>query len=132
MEALGRLSVPQRADGDRILFQQGEPCCGLFILKSGDAVLEMRIDSGPPIVRFEVPGGSLLGLPAVVANQPYSLTATALLGSEVSFVNRTEAMNLLASNAALSLKALQVVAAETRAARLEMASLIDQRRKPSS
>jgi CRP-like cAMP-binding protein len=127
LQALERLSVSLRSDDDRILFTQGDDCNGLYILKSGEAVLEMRSDDGEVIFRFQTPGGSLLGLPSVLCNQPYSLTAIAFRGSQICFVNRTDAINLFSSKPELSLSALQVMAAETRSARLEMVSFMAKR-----
>jgi CRP-like cAMP-binding protein len=61
--------------------------------------------------------GSILGLPALISDQPYSLTAIAGAGAQVRFVGRSEFFSLMQSNPLLSLKMLKVLAAEVRTAR---------------
>ena len=70
-----------------------------------------------PILSVEATGGSLLGLPGLVSNQPYSLTVVARAGARVSFLGRTEFTALMQSNPPLAFKILQVLAAEVRSAR---------------
>ena len=94
----------------------------MFVLRSGHATLEMRSNTGEVVARFATGDGSLLGLPAVFSGETYSLTAVAQRGSIVSFVERGSFLDLMGSNPAFSLKVLQVIAAETRAAR---AALVD-------
>ena len=76
----------------------------------------MRAMAGPSSL-VEVVPGSLLGLPALVSDQPYSLSAIARAGAHVSFVSRAEFFALMQAQPALSLKMLQVLAAEVRTAR---------------
>lgn len=102
---------------DRILFRQGEEPQGLYILKSGRAALTMHSALGEEIVSAHAGSGSLLGLPGLVGNQPYTLTATALAGAEVSFVTRESFTSLMGADPMLALKILTVLAAEVRSAR---------------
>jgi CRP-like cAMP-binding protein len=62
--------------------------------------------------------GSLLGLPAVISNIAYSLSATALPGAEVSFVPREDFSNLMLTEPGLAVLILKVLAAEVRTARI--------------
>jgi CRP-like cAMP-binding protein len=122
IDALSERAVPVSCPEDRVLFRQGEECAGLFVLRSGHAILEMRSNTGEVVARFGTGDGSLLGLPAVFSGETYSLTAVAQQDSSVSFVERGSFLDLIWLNPALSLKMLQVIAAETRAAR---AALVD-------
>jgi CRP-like cAMP-binding protein len=61
--------------------------------------------------------GSLLGLPGLVGNEPYTLAAIARKDAELRFVSRDEFTNLMQTSPLLSLKVLQVLAAEVRSAR---------------
>lgn len=122
IEALSERAVPVLCPEDRVLFRQGEECLGVFILRSGHATLEMLSNTGEVVARFATGDGSLLGLPAVFSGEKYSLTAIALRSSNVRFVESGSFLDLMGSNPALSLKVLQVTAAETRAAR---AALVD-------
>jgi CRP-like cAMP-binding protein len=61
--------------------------------------------------------GSLLGLPGVIGNEPYTMTAMARKDSEVGFVTRNDFEELLNAEPLLYPKVLQVLAAEVRSAR---------------
>ena len=76
--------------------------------------------SNEPTLNCEASAGSLLGLPGVIANRPYSLTAIALRAAHVSFIARDDFNALMQSNPHLSLMILQVLAAEVRSARLAL------------
>jgi CRP-like cAMP-binding protein len=67
--------------------------------------------------------GSLLGVPAVVANKPYSLTAEAEEGAEVCVVPGEDFVRLMRSDPALSFHVLQVLAEEVRFARETLSHL---------
>jgi CRP-like cAMP-binding protein len=115
--ALEERSVAISCNADRVLFHQGEAADGLYILREGDVTLTMASEEGKTILSTQAAAGSLLGLPAVVGNEPYSLTATAHQGAEIGFVTRDQFTALMKSDPLLALKILQVLAAEVRSAR---------------
>jgi CRP-like cAMP-binding protein len=123
VEALGRQGVPVPCTEDRVLFRQGEECSGLYVLRSGEAILEIHSPVGRCIVSFDAPAGSLMGLPAVLANQPYSATATAFKGSTIGLISRYEFLKLMESDPTLYPMVLQVLAAQIQAARSELSVL---------
>lgn len=102
---------------DRILFTQGESPTGLFVLRSGMGRLSMTSPKGDVLMSMPVGAGSVLGLPALVGNQPYSLTASAFKGAEIAFVAAEEFSALMLSNPSLSMSVLRILAAEVRNAR---------------
>ncbi|MDR3739402.1 MAG: Crp/Fnr family transcriptional regulator [Terracidiphilus sp.] len=102
---------------DRVLFLQGESPAGLYILRSGTATLSMTSITGEQLVNTEVSAGSLLGLPGVIGNQPYTLTGKAAKGTELGFVTLEDFSKLMLENPSLSLRVLRVLAAEVRTAR---------------
>jgi CRP-like cAMP-binding protein len=117
LDALEERSRTIVCSEERVLFAQGEEPTGLYILRSGSATLSMITESGQPIVLTSVAAGSLLGLPGLIGDQPYSLTAVAGPGAELGFVTREDFCRLMLSDPALSLKVLGVLAAEVRSAR---------------
>lgn len=114
---LEKKAPPVVCDSERVLFMQGDPPAGLYILRYGVARLSMDSAAGKPIIYVTVSGGSLLGLPGLVANQPYTLTARAEAGAVVGFIPRDEFTALMQSEPLLALKVLAVLAAEVRSAR---------------
>jgi CRP-like cAMP-binding protein len=71
----------------------------------------------------QAPAGSLLGLPGLIGNEPYTLTAIARNGARLSFISRDEVTSLMRTDPLLALKMLQVLAAEVRSARHALSSL---------
>jgi len=117
IRALDARSTPLRCDTDRLLFRQDEPSVGIYILHEGGATLTMNSPSGQQLFSVQVMAGSLLGLPGLIGNQPYSLSAVARAGARVSFVSRAEFTALMQADPLLSIKILRVLAAEVRTAR---------------
>ena len=117
IRALSEHATPIVCDTDRILFQQDDPPVGLYILHEGEATISMTSQDGQTILSVQARDGSLLGLPGLISNQPYSLTAVAHAGARVSFLGRTEFTTQMESNPPLAFKILQVLAAEVRSAR---------------
>lgn len=117
IKALDRHSLPIVCEQDRILFHQGDAPAGLYILNAGDATLSMTSPGGDAIVSMDAIAGSLLGLPGVISNQPYTLTAIAHHGARLSYVCRDDFTALMQTEPLLSLKILQVLAAEVSSAR---------------
>ena len=116
LKALEERSSTLRCEGDRILFEQGETPVGLYILHKGRATLLMKAD-GRTVLSVETGPGALLGLPGIIGNQPYSMTGIAHAGAEVRFLSHEEFTALMLSNPKLSIKILQILAAEVRTAR---------------
>jgi CRP-like cAMP-binding protein len=118
IQALEKRATPIVCNEDRTLFHQGDPAVGLYILSQGEAVVSM--DAGDDAIAFSctASAGSLLGLPGLIANQPYSLTAVARKGARIGFISKDEFNSLMQTEQPLMVKVLQVLAAEVRSARL--------------
>jgi len=117
MQALEKHSHPMLSGKGKILFRQGEAAEGLFVLCEGSVTLTMHGVHGQTVLTVEIGAGSLLGLPALVGNQPYSMTARAGDDTVVQFIGRDEFNRFMQSNPQLALKVLQVLANEVRTAR---------------
>jgi CRP-like cAMP-binding protein len=83
IEQLEKRAEPVAFGRDRVLFHQGDAPKGVYILRRGSAILTNMSD-GDALLSVEAGPGSLLGVPAVVGSKPYSLTAEAVDGAEVS------------------------------------------------
>ncbi|HLY40870.1 MAG TPA: cyclic nucleotide-binding domain-containing protein [Terracidiphilus sp.] len=117
IHALEARSTRIVCDEERVLFHQGDSATGLFVLRSGTARLTMTSPKGDVLMSMPVSAGSVLGLPALVGNQPYSLTASALKGAELAFVTSQDFSSLMFSTPSLSMSVLRILAAEVRNAR---------------
>lgn len=117
IRALAAQSTPVVCDSDKVLFHQDDAPIGVYILHQGAVSLTMCAHDGQTIFSISAQPGSLLGLPGVISDEPYSLTAVALSGANLGFVNRDAIFALMKSEPLLSLKMLQLLAAEVRTAR---------------
>ena len=117
IQALEKDSTPISCGEDRVLFKQGDCPQGLYILDQGEITLTMDSPTGQKVMQIQAHPGSLLGLPGLIGNGSYTLSAIARAGARLSFVRRGEFTSLMQSNPHLSLKILQVLAAELRSAR---------------
>lgn len=103
---------------DLELFRQGDDPCGLYFLHSGEATMMMENDCGDQVAKALMEPGSILGLPALVSDKPYSMGAVAKKGATVGFVTRDDFSILMLTESALAMMILRVLAAEVRGARV--------------
>ena len=101
-----------------ILFAQGDEPAGVYLLCSGMVRLFIRNPvTGDITFDRSAEPGSLLGLPAVFGDKPYSMSAEVVETSEVAFVPRAEFLGLMQSNGQLCMRCLQLLSEEVRIAR---------------
>jgi CRP-like cAMP-binding protein len=120
-QALEEHSQPMTCEKGSVLFCQGEEPRGVYILKSGQAALTMQSTSGQTVMCHPVIAGAVLGLPGVIANEPYSLSAMVRDGSDVGFVPRSDFEDLLRADPSLYPNVLSILAGEVHAARQSFA-----------
>ena len=113
-------AVPVDCTQDRTLFNQGDEPTGLYVLHNGSVTVTMDDPSGARVVTLPAQPNSLLGLPGLVGNNPYSMSAEAKKGAEVGFVDRDAFSTLMLTEPGLGMMILRVLAAEVRTARLAM------------
>ena len=102
---------------------------GLVILKSGKASLVMKAENGVEVMHLSFGSGSILGIPAVVTKEPYTLSAKACPGSDVGFVELSDFEEMLQAEPSLFPLVLAILASEIRAARIALIGLMT---KPKS
>ncbi len=122
LRQLEKWATTFECDPGRVLFRQGEPSVGLYIVDKGDVTMSMVSHQGRPVVSMRTGEGSLLGLPGVIGNEPYTMTATAGDHCTVSFIARQEFFEFMGTEAVLAMKILEVLASEVRTARKALSS----------
>ncbi len=116
LEELLQRAQPIVLDDNRILFREGERPTGVYIVRTGYVLLTSG-SNGETVLRVEAGVGSLLGVPAVIGDKSYSLTAVALEGAEISVMSLEEFVNLMQAEPHFALQVLKVLAEEVRFAR---------------
>jgi CRP-like cAMP-binding protein len=109
--------IPQ----DGILFRQGDPADCLYFVKTGEANLTMQ--AGEKEVKIRAGRGSLLGIPAIVGNQPYSMTAKACWDAEIFRLSSIAFNDLLKTEPKMQQAVLRILAGEVRVARQALSDL---------
>ena len=117
IDALEKRSSTVLCTETRRLFVQGGDPAGMYILRKGKVSLTMDSPTGGSLVSISLSPGSLLGLPALIGNEPYTMTAEAQKDAELGFVTREDFNSLMRSDPSLALRVLRVLAAEVRSAR---------------
>ena len=122
IEHLEKRAKPVDVSADRVLFHKGDAPVGVFVIRKGAVALTSQSD-GDALLSVQAGVGSLLGVPAVVATKPYSLTAEAEEGAEVSVIPSEDFVQLMRTDPALAFHVLQVLAEEVRFARETLSHL---------
>jgi CRP-like cAMP-binding protein len=127
LETLWKHSIALNCAEGRKLFSQGDDPTGLFLLILGQATMILEDERGTPLMLTPMAPGSLLGLPAMVSEMPYSMTAMAGKGAKVGFITRDEFSSLMLSEPLLALMIVRVLAAEVRTTRVAFSEAISER-----
>lgn len=93
--ALEDLKSPHRYEEGDLLFREGQPCAGLYLLEKGQVRLLLPVRPKQHKI-FEVAGpGAVLGLSEVMSGMPHKLTAEAAEPVEVAYIERMALMKFL-------------------------------------
>jgi CRP/FNR family transcriptional regulator len=104
-----------------VIFTQGDAPVGVYVIRKGSVRLTVKAGDSEILMRIAQPG-SVLGLPGVLSNKPYSLTARATQNCELGFVTADKLIQVVRDNPTLGLQVLQLLSEEVRAARGAMAN----------
>jgi len=121
VERLEAVGEPATYASGAILFDQGQPGKGAYVLVSGAVCLSLLDNEGSPVWTRMMKPGSILGLPSTFGHTPYSLRATAAGHVELVFVSQLKLEELVRQDTMVGTALLQVVGEE----------LVDLRRKLS-
>jgi len=81
-----------------MLFVEGQPARGLYIMCSGEAKLYLNSADGQSLTVRIVEHGEVLGLGSLMADEAYPVTAETLSASQVSFIPRLEFLQFMRAN----------------------------------
>lgn len=107
LKALDRIKFTSGYPKGAVLFAEQEAPQGVFILSKGRVKLSMTSSEGKSVILRIADPGEVLGLHAVVSNQPYQATAETLEPCELNFMRREDFLRFLRENPEASLRAAQ-------------------------
>jgi len=114
LQFLSERAVPRTYGKGEILFTEGDPCTGLFIIESG----QVRIFKSSPngreqILAVEGPGSSVAELP-LFDGGTYPASTAAVSDAKVYFISKQDFHSLCLVHPQVPLKVLKVVGARLR------------------
>jgi CRP-like cAMP-binding protein len=109
LEAIGAEST---AAPGSFLFHRGDNCQGVFVIKSGRVLLSM--ETHRPALERTAGAGSVLGLPATMSSEPYSLTAEVIEITKYVFVDVGRVRHTLVHNPELCFEVLGLLSREVQ------------------
>lgn len=113
---LDELATPATYPKNSVIFTQGSEPTGVYVVRKGSVRMTVNAGGSEVLMRVAQPG-SVLGLPGVLSNKPYSLTALAVQACELGFIKAEELRRLIRDNPAIGLQVLQLLSEDVRAAR---------------
>jgi len=95
-----------------MLFAEGEPARGVYILRTGRAAVSISSSEGRIVILHMVQAGDVLGLNAVLRNSTYEATVRTLAPSRVNFIPRAELMGLVENSDAAASAVIKLLGRE--------------------
>jgi len=106
--------VSKKYSASEMVFSEGEPCAGLFVVESGSVRIFKSSPGGrEQVLSIEGPGGSIAELP-VFDGGNYPASVIAIEDTVLLFVSRQDFQALCLAHPQVSLKVLKVVGGRLR------------------
>lgn len=114
MRALCARISKRNFDQGESLFNEGDPCSGLFVVASGKVrIFKLSPNGREQLLAIEVPGSSFAELP-VFDGGNYPASASAAEKAEVLFISRKDFQNYCREHPEVALKVIAVVGSRLR------------------
>lgn len=82
----------------KVLFAEGEPAQGIFILRTGRATVSISSSEGRVVILRIAQGGDVLGLTSALRNACYNTTIKTIEPCRTEFIPRTALVDLMERN----------------------------------
>ena len=106
--------VQRKFGGGELIFDEGGPCAGLYVVESGHVrIFKSSAGGREQVLSIEGPGGSFAELP-VFDDGPYPASAQAITDCSLLFFSKKDFQLLCAQHPQVPLKVLRVVGARLR------------------
>ncbi|HXZ39393.1 MAG TPA: Crp/Fnr family transcriptional regulator [Terriglobales bacterium] len=107
LEDLEKIKYASAFPQGAILFLEGQPARGAYIVCSGRVKLSTTSRDGKTLILRIAQAGEVLGLHATVSGAPYELTAETLQPCQLDFIKRDDFLRFLQNHADACLNAAQ-------------------------
>ena len=114
IQALARRTSTKRLQKGELLFSEGDPCTGLFLVVSGKMrIFKLSASGREQMLAIEGPGSSFAELP-VFDGGNYPAAAAASEDAELLFISRKDFQNFCREHPEVALKVIAVVGGRLR------------------
>jgi CRP/FNR family transcriptional regulator len=96
----------------KVLFAEGEPARGIYILRTGSAAVSISSSEGRIVIPRIAQAGDVLGLNSVLRSSPYDATVKTLEPCRTDFIPRVELLELIESSHAGARAVLKLLSHE--------------------
>jgi CRP/FNR family transcriptional regulator, cyclic AMP receptor protein len=111
---LAQHTAQRHYSGGQLVFSEGEPCAGLYVVESGHIrIFKSSTGGREHVLSIEGPGGSIAELP-VFDGGTYPASAAAVGDATLLFVSKQDFHALCLAHPRVALKVLKVVGARLR------------------
>ena len=111
---LAQHCVPRQYSAGELVFGEGEPCTGLYVVESGHIrIFKTSINGREQVLNVDGPGSSVAELP-VFDGGNYPASVSAVDHATLLFVSKQDFQSLCLSHPQVALKVLRVVGARLR------------------
>ncbi len=102
--------------GGALLFEEGEPSQGIYLLCSGGVKLSICSSKGQSLVLRMARPGDIIGLSATVSGKPHEVKAETTSASQLFFIRRKEFLRYLKEHTDACLQVVQFLSNDVHAA----------------
>jgi CRP-like cAMP-binding protein len=114
LQILASAAVPRRYGPGEMVFSEGDPCEGLYVVESGLVkIFKVSASGREQVLTLEGPGASVAELP-IFDGGNYPASASAELASELLFIGEKDIRGLCLEHPQVALKVLRVVSGRLR------------------
>ena len=99
----------------RVLFAEGEPARGVYILRTGRAIVSISSSEGRVVLLQMAQAGDVLGLSSALRNSSYDTTVKTLEPCRTDFISRVELTDLMQQSSAGAYAILRILGHELAA-----------------
>lgn len=111
---LAQRAVPRNFSAGEIVFSEGDPCTGMYVVESGHIrIFKTSVGGREQVLSIDGPGGSVAELP-VFDGGNYPASASAVENCTLLFISKQDFHSLCLTHPQVALKVLRVVGARLR------------------
>jgi CRP/FNR family transcriptional regulator len=123
MKNLDALRISNLYPRGSVLFIEGQPSQGVYILCQGRIKLSTCSRDGKVIILQIAEAGEVLGLSAVISGSNYEMTAEVIEPCQISFIRKPDFLRILQQNPDACLNAVRQLSQNYQTAHLQICSL---------